>query len=328
MKLRGAPSAIVVVLVLLGSAACTSAHHLHAAEPAHAPVTSVPAAGTVHTTGDAPEGIVYDPVTKTLVVAMRNPDRLALLDPQSLNVRRLIPLPGSVRHLQLAAPGGPVLVPVETANELFDVPLPDGPATVTTVGRQPHDATGLSDGQVVVGNEFGRSLSVIRGGQVARTVAGVQQPGGVIADGLDVVVVDVAEFTLDTFDVETGTRTGRVAAGSGPTHGALLAANRVLVVDTRGNAVLIFDTDPLRLVTTFPLAGTPYGLALDTQSQTAWITLTARNELVGLDLSGPQPQVIARYPTVRQPNTVAVSSDSHDLWVTGTRDGELEHITR
>ena len=53
MKLRGAPSAIVVVLVLLGSAACTSAHHLHAAEPAHAPVTSVPAAGTVHTIGDA-----------------------------------------------------------------------------------------------------------------------------------------------------------------------------------------------------------------------------------------------------------------------------------
>ncbi len=69
-------------------------------------------------------------------------------------------------------------------------------------------------------------------------------------------------------------------------------------------------------------------MAVDHSTNTVWITLTARNEVVGIDTSSNSPTVIARYPTVLQPNTVAVEPGSHRLWVTGTTDGVVERIDR
>src|SRR5437588_563177 len=83
-----------------------------------APAPSTPPPGRQIPVGPAPEGVVVDPVTRTVAVATRNPDSLVLLDADTGAVRTRTPLPGFVRHLQLAAPGGPVLVPVESANAL------------------------------------------------------------------------------------------------------------------------------------------------------------------------------------------------------------------
>jgi sugar lactone lactonase YvrE len=38
--------------------------------------------------------------------------------------------------------------------------------------------------------------------------------------------------------------------------------------------------------------------------------------------------LIVSYPTVRQPNTVAVAPGGHTLWITGTEAGTVERITR
>ena len=103
-------------------------------------------------------------------------------------------------------------------------------------------------------------------------------------------------------------------------------ATAIAVADTRGDALLVFSVDPLKRIGTLSVPGAPYGMAVD--GNTVWVTLTARNEVVGLDVSGNVPKVIARYPTVRQPNTVAVSPGSRRIWVTGTADGVVELITR
>ena len=187
----------------------------------------------VFTVGDGPQGIVYDPTTSTLVVAVEKPSRLLLLDPTSMAVRVSVPLPGTVRHLQLAQPGGPVLVPSESANALVQVSLPTGSVLSSTpVGRQPHDAAGLPDGTVVVGNEFGQSLSIIRDGVVVKTATGVRQPGGVIDAGNEVAVVDVGGFTVSTYDPASGSRTAVLPAGAGPTHGVLTPSRVLAVADT------------------------------------------------------------------------------------------------
>lgn len=313
---------LVALLVLVG---CSSGTPPGAAEPATAPPTAHTAAGSSTRVGSEPEGIVYDAKSGLLAVAVRNPDRLLLLDGATMALRRTVALPGRVRHLQLAAPGGPVLVPIESARELGEVSLPSGALRTTKVEKQPHDAAAAA-GDIVVGNEFGRSLSFVRDGRVLKTVRDVQQPGGVIGDGGTVAVIDVAKFTLGTYDVATMKRTARVSAGSGPTHGVLISGNRLVVADTRGNAIRVFSLDPLHQISRLALAGTPYGLAVD--GDTVWVTLTARNEVVGLDVSGSAPRVIARYPTVRQPNTVAVAPGSHTLWITGTDTGTVERITR
>lgn len=286
-------------------------------------------AGVVRTIGSAPEGVVYDATTKLLAVAVRNPNRLELFDGRTLALRTTVALPGHVRHLQLGLRGGSVLVPLEDANALAQVALPSGRITQqVTVGRSPHDAAQLPDRLIVTGDEFGQSLSVVRNGAVERTLGQVVQPGGIVAVGPTTVVVDVQAYTLSSFDVSTSTRTALLDAGAGPTHGVSAAPNQVAVTDTRGNAVLIFTAAPLAARGRLVLPGSPYGIAADPVTHTVWVTLTGRNEVVGLDVSTGTPREIARYPTVAQPDTVAVDPGSRNLWITGTAQGQLQHITR
>jgi DNA-binding beta-propeller fold protein YncE len=316
--------ALVVVLV----AACgSSAPKPGAAEPANSPALTATPAGTLHPVGAQPEGIVYDPATKLVAVAVRGPDRLQLLDGPPLAVARTVPLPGSARHLQLAGPGGPVLVPDETTNQLIEVSLPDGQLRATGVGKQPHDAA-ASGGDIVVGNEFGRSISILRDGAVLATLGGVQQPGGVIGDGSTVGVVDVGAFTVSTYNLTTRKQIAVKRAGKGPTHGVLANNQRLVVADTRGNAMLVYSVSPLEQIGHLALPGTPYGLAFDAVTDTVWVTLTALNEVVGLDVSGNTPKIVARYPSVRQPNTIAVAPGAHTLWVAGVAAGTVEQISR
>lgn len=90
--------------------------------------------------GATPEGIVVDPQTNTVAVAVRNPFALVLLDATTGAALRKVPLPGAVRHLQLVAPGGPVLVPLEGSNQLLRVALPSREVTSQVVtGVVPHD---------------------------------------------------------------------------------------------------------------------------------------------------------------------------------------------
>jgi DNA-binding beta-propeller fold protein YncE len=325
----GGVGALLVALAACGGGSASHHGAGKAAEPATFTESAAAPVGTLTPIGTKPEGIVYDATTGLLAVAVRDPDRLLLVDASTLAVRTSVPLPGHARHLQLARPGGPVLVPVEDANVLVQVALPGGTTVTTPTRKQPHDASAADGGRIVVGDEFGGSITIIdANGKVERTVADLVQPGGVVDAGAIVAVVDVGGFTLSTYDVASGKRLGRVAAGAGPTHGILTDDRRVAVSDTRGGALLLYQLEPLKQIVRYALPGNPYGMAYDGVRNILWVTLTGRNEVVGLDLSGAQPVEIARYHTVVQPNTIAVSAGSTTLWITGTRDGVLETIAR
>ena len=119
--------------------------------------------------GAAPEGIVADAQTRTVAVAKRNPNELVLINADTGVVTGRTPLPGVVRHLQLARPGGPVLVPVESANALVRVDLPGGRAEPQVItGTVPHDASEAPDGTVFVANEHGGTVAAVRGDQVVK----------------------------------------------------------------------------------------------------------------------------------------------------------------
>jgi hypothetical protein len=56
-----------------------------------------------------------------------------------------------------------------------------------------------------------------------------------------------------------------------------------------------------------------------------WVTLPALNQLVELPADG-RPHVLRRFPTVRQPDTVAVDGRTGRVFVTGRASGELQWI--
>ncbi|MDQ3184077.1 MAG: YncE family protein, partial [Actinomycetota bacterium] len=126
-----------------------------APEPAEAPPLEKKPAGRVVEVGSAPEGIAADPETGLVAVALRNPNELALVDGESGDTVRRVELPETARHLDLAAPGGPVLVPAEGSDSLVQVGLPDGEITSETpVGDFPHGAAAAPGGRIFVVNEM------------------------------------------------------------------------------------------------------------------------------------------------------------------------------
>ncbi|MGI8430131.1 MAG: YncE family protein [Solirubrobacteraceae bacterium] len=341
--LAGAFASAVLVLSACGSRhvsrAPASSPGSPAAEPAVAPVPVAPPAGVSVRVGQLPEGIVADSRTGLVVVGVRDPAALVLLDARSGAVVRRVPIPGAPRHLQLVGDGGPVLVPEEPVNQLLELSLPGARSRSIKVGAHPHDGT-ADGGSVFVNDEFGESVSVIQGTRVVRQIPGFVQPGGLVAVGAGVAVVDVGGNSVTLIDAHSLRVRRRLGAGAGPTHAVAGRDGRLYVVDTRGGAVFSYSTRPtLELLGRFSLPGAPYGIAIDRSRGRLWVTLTAKNQLVelatgdrSLRVSGRYANgdrslsVIGRYATGRQPNTVAVDQRDGRVFVANSDAGTVQLI--
>jgi DNA-binding beta-propeller fold protein YncE len=263
-----------------------------------------------------------------LAVAVRNPDGVALVSTATGRVRMLVRLPGAARHLQLAGPAGPVLVPAERADRLFQVALPGGTVIASTrVGRQPHDSA--SAGQTIfVGNEYSSTVSLIRAGKQVAVEPAPLQPGGVASNGEIVVVVGVRGRQIEAYAPD-GRPLGTAPAGVGPTHVRAGPGGLFYVADTEGDDIIIFRVTPdgprqAGDVRTAP--GTPYGLAIDSRRGLAYVTLTATNRLESFRIQGDRLVPEQAWPTVRQPNDVAVDEATGRVFVAGRDGNQLQLI--
>ena len=300
-----------------------------APEPARAAPPSVAPVGTVVPLGGGrPEGMVADPRTGLVVVALRDPDRLALLDPTSATVVRTVPVPGSARHLELVPGGGAVLVPGEDTDLLSEVALPGGEVGRSVkVGRQPHDAAVLTDGDAYVADEFGASVSLVRGDGVVRTFPGLLQPGGAKGVGDVGVVVDVRARLAHFY--RGGEEVAALPAGSGPTHALAVGPRTVYVADTTGGALLRYEipagtAGAPRQTGSTPLPGRPYGMAFDADRGLVYVTATERNLLVQYRLTAAGLEQTKTYPTVRDAYDVAVVPGTGRVVVAGELGSELQ----
>ncbi len=119
----------------------------------------------------------------------------------------------------------------------------------------------------------------------------------------------------------TGRRLSIADAGAGPTHLDALDPTTVVVADTRGNALLVYTTSPLRQVFGCRWPERPTGWPSTGSTRTVWATLTAADQLAAFHWDGRRLAEPARYPTVQQPNTVAASAPA--VYVTGTGPGQV-----
>jgi DNA-binding beta-propeller fold protein YncE len=288
----------------------------------------VPLAG-----GGEPEGLVWDPTTNTIAVAVRDPGAVVLVDAATGAEKVRVPLGGAARHLQLAAAGGPVLVPSENNDRLYRVTLPDGTVSADSpVGRQPHDAAPAAGGRVFVGDELADTVHVVEADGSSRVVAAPAQPGGVASspDGSVVVVVGVRGRRIGAYAPD-GRGLGEIDCGVGPSHVRAGAAGSGLfyVADTQGDAVLVFRVGPggIRQVGQVRTEGdAPYGLAFDTPRSRLYVTLTGTNQLRSYRVEGTKLVADRVWSTPRQPNDVAVDDATGRVVVAGTADGVLQFI--
>ena len=293
-----------------------------AAEPATAGAPAVPPAGSVVPIGNAPEGIVVG-TSGIGAVAVRNPDGVQLIDAAIGAVRQTVPTVGAARHLSLAGPDGPVLVPLEGSNELCELILADGRVTSTAagVGRQPHDAAQTADATIVVTNELGGGVVFVRGGAVVASLPpGPVQPGGVAAVGDYASVADVQGNGVWVYDASTRRLVAHGPVGVKLTHAVAMSGDLAAFADTDGGAVFVERIDPqLTQVAKIDAPGKPYGLAYDAARRRLYVTLTASNLMRLIDISdATKPRIVGDVPTVPPPNSVAVNPRSGNVLVTGS----------
>ncbi|HYQ63697.1 hypothetical protein [Actinophytocola sp.] len=278
------------------------------------PATTRPA-GTVTAVDAHVTAMAFDPTTSTLAVAASNTvqlyhlgDTLALTKTIAVTAESL-----TLDHGGFLAAGGNKVARLTTDGRL-------DPAT--EFRGKPVSATTF-DGRTLVAVKDERAVAVVRDDRVQRMITGdLMSADQVLSTGRSAVVLDRlrnAVFQLDVpgADIEQGLRAGR-----GATNAVTDRFGRVLVTDTRGGALLAFSVDPLLLRQNYPVPGAPYAIAYDRARDIAWVTLTRTNEVVGYEVAGEQPKEKYRFPTVSQPNTVAVDPSSGRVIVaSGTGDG-------
>jgi DNA-binding beta-propeller fold protein YncE len=314
--------AVVVVCSAAASTACASgepsdelmvADDPTAATAARSPAATAEPAGTVRALSGTPTSMIVDADTRLLAVAVDKPAAVLLYpldDTGTLGEPKTVPLPGPAETLTLARPGGPLLAAAGSSGDLVRITLPGGTTAPARIGGEPVSATDFGDRTLVAVRER-KGVAVLAGDKVDRTISGgLYSADQVLSTDRHAVVFDRLRNALFELDVRAGSVDEGLRAGEGSTNAVTDRFGRVLVADTRGDALLAFSVDPLLMRQRFPVAGAPYGLAYDPKRDLTWVTLTETNEVVGFDVAGGQPEERYRFPTVEQPNDVAVDPNS------------------
>jgi DNA-binding beta-propeller fold protein YncE len=297
------------------------------AEPQSAPPQTAPIPGRLVDVGKAPEGVVVDAATRIVAVAKRDPNELVLLNADTGEIVNRVPLPGVVRHLQLANAGGPVLVPIESVGALVRVELPSGRALTQTLTDTAHDAAQADNGLVFVSNEHHGTLTVLRGLDVVKVFADTVQPAGLANTGTSMGMIDVRKNDLTVYNTHDLTTIGSTPAGDGPTHLVADTHGRLIAADTRGDKVRVFDPLPTpHEVGEVAQPGGPYGIAYDPTRDVLWVASSGTNEVVGYDMSQPTPRAVKRVPTVQNPYTLGVDANTGRLFIAGVTGGLVQVV--
>jgi hypothetical protein len=292
------------------------------AQPAESPPVSQSPAGAVRPLAGHASAAVFDGGTRQLAVLCPPNDPAA---PASITVfgdaqvaPRVIALPGPAAALTgdgsgtvyLAVRGGYLVVDL-AGGHTSQVNVADAANTdFTAIARR-------ADGKLVLGSADGAVYTL-----ASETPSGTApvsnrnkifaRVDALVTQGNTTVVLDRGQTSVTTIGAD-GRAEQALRAGEGATTLAADPLGRVLVADTRGGQLLVYGVDPLILRQAYPVRQAPYGLA--GSRQLAWVSQTTSNVVIGYDLSTGIPVEKVRYPTVRQPNSLAFDEASDTLYV-------------
>lgn len=313
-----------LLLSLLVLAACSSnpvtapPPTIPPAQPAVSPAVSQPPAGAVRPLTGRATGAVFDAATGMLAVLCPGPDAQT---PAAVSLfgapgkpTEALAMPGPATALTgdghgvayLSGHGGYFTVDLAT-RAVTRIDLDDaGDVEFTAIARR-------DDGTMVLGSADGAVYTLAADGK--RTAARAKifaRVDEIVAQGNTTVVLDRGQTSVTTIGPD-GKPQYALRAGQGATTLAADPRGPVLVADTRGGQLLVYGVDPLMLRQAYPVPDSPYGVA--GSGTLAWVSQTATNTVVGYDLGTGIPVEKVRYPTVQQPDTLAVDDTSGALYV-------------
>jgi hypothetical protein len=288
------------------------------ARPADSPALTQRPAGVMRPLAAHPQAAIFDGRTAQLVILNSGPAPAA---PASITVMgrqqtssRTIELPGPATGLAGDDAGNAYL---STRGGYFAVDLSTG-----RVSRVPVSGAATLDFTAITRRADG-SVYTVAAGVVGNRTKIVGHVDGLAAQANTLAVLDRGQTSVTTIGAD-GKVGQQLRAGLGATTMVADPAGRLLVTDTRGGQLLVFGVDPLILRQAYPVRQSPYGVA-GSRAMT-WVSQTSTNMVIGYDLSTGIPLEKVRYPTVRQPNTLAYDDAAATLYVVSGDGGGVQVI--
>ncbi|WP_415974849.1 YncE family protein [Rhodococcus sp. 077-4] len=323
---RAAVASALAVVTVLSVGGCSSDDEnadeisVEPLPPAQSPVPTVTPAGTVAAFAPV-DALMFDPVTRTVVALTDSSTTVSLVGDGATAATRVVDLGGTAAGL---VPGRDSSVLVPMNGSVARIGVADGQRSDIAVDADILSAADLPDGTTAVGDDTGTIRVLDATGQVTTTVSGgsVTSADALASTPKGVSVLDRRQTSVTDVNLDDGTLGVALRAGDGAAEMTSDEFGRLLVTDSTGTELLVFTSHDLLMRQRFPVGSQPWAIAYDEQSGVAWVTLPALNEVVGYTLDTGIPVEARRLPTVRQPNSVAVDTDTGDLYVgSATGDG-------
>jgi DNA-binding beta-propeller fold protein YncE len=239
---------------------------------------------------------------------------------------RDVPLPAAATamtgddrgHVYASTHGGYFVVDI-AAGRVNRVPVDGQEGTeFTAIARR-------ADGRLVLGSADGAVYTLTSDATVGAELKIFARVDALVTQGNTAVVLDRGQTSVTTVDASGSKAEHALRAGEGATTLAVDPAGRVLVADTRGDALLVFGADPLMLRQRYPVRDAPYGLV--GSARLTWVSQTSTNMVIGYDLATGIPVEKVRYSTVQQPNSLAFDEASGTLYVVSGTGSGVQVIT-
>ncbi|KAA0023619.1 hypothetical protein [Antrihabitans cavernicola] len=297
----------------------SSLQTIAAATAVQSPAVTVAPAGTVQQVGAPVDAMAFDADSRILAALADRGTKLVLIDRRGTDApTREVPLGGSGVTVSLGKPGE-VLVPFDRGVARVD--LRSGKVDVVKTSSPARSAQVLSDNRLAAGLANG-TIEILGTDGTSSTISGLASVDGLAVTGNSITALDRRQTSLTELNVADSSLGLSLRAGQGASDMTTDHFGRILVTDTPGNALMVFTADPLVLRQQGPVGPGPYAVTYDDRAEIAWVTLTGSNEVVGYDLAEGIPKEVRRFPTVRQPDSVAVDSATGDVFVgSATGDG-------
>jgi hypothetical protein len=325
---------VTMVACLLGSSGCSSKPTdnppptIAPAKAAVSPAVTAAPPGTVRPLAGVGEAAVFDAATASLVVLGRDAAGGSALTTFPVSgPSRTVPLPTAATAI---VGDGRGTVYASTKGGYFEVNVRVGGAVTRfdVGGERDTEFTAITrraDGKVVLGSAVGAVYTLSSATAVGAKLQIFARVDALVAQGNTVAVLDRGQTSVTTVDPSGAKQEHALRAGEGATTMVTDPVGRILVADTRGEALLVFGTDPLMLRQEYPVKGSPYGLA--GSSRLAWVSETATNSVVGYDLATGIPVEKVRYRTVQQPNSLTFDDKTGTLFVVSGSGAGVQVIT-
>lgn len=282
-----------------------------------------------------PEGGAVVPVPGSVLALIASGDRVvAQVDgPPGLEIGRVdgtswvpevsVELPADA-GIATAAYDGTVLVPfgdgvvvVSPTGESREI-SGLGPVTAAALTLDGRILTGTTEGEVIVHDAAGVEQNRVRGLTSVDRIS-------IARDG-SVTALSRPDTVLASIDLGADVAGPLLRAGKGAGMLDEVGERSVVASDTVGSTLLLYSTSPVRLHQQFPVAAAPWAVAADATRDVVWVTSTGTNTVQAYDLGDGIGVRRAEIPTVRQPDSLAVTESG--IVVVGSSDGAGLHLIR